>query len=148
MTKTPHLDQLARDGAVFDNAYCNYPLCGPSRSSMMTGQLASRIGAFDNGADFPSSTPTMAHYLRALGYKTALSGKMHFVGPDQQHGFEERLTAEIYPTDFQWTSSWEEAEIEMHAPDTRYATNIGVARWTGQMDYAMTKRWSFVRSPS
>ena len=61
---TPNLDQLARDGAVFDTAYCNFPLCGPSRCSMASGQLASRIGAYDNAAEFSSSIPTYAHFLR------------------------------------------------------------------------------------
>lgn len=80
-----------------------YPLCAPARFSMMSGQLPSRIGAFDNGAEFTSATPTFAHYLRLLGYYTSISGKMHFVGPDQYHGYEERLTTEIYPADFSWT---------------------------------------------
>ncbi len=101
--KTPHLDRLAQNGVVFENAYCNYPLCAPSRFSMMSGRLPSRIGAYDNGAEFTASTPTFAHYLRLMDYHTCLSGKMHFVGPDQHHGFEERLTTEIYPADFSWT---------------------------------------------
>ena len=101
--KTPHLDRLAAEGAVFENAYCNYPLCAPSRYAMMTGCLPARIGAFDNGAELKASQPTFAHYLRAQGYYTCISGKMHFVGPDQYHGFEERLTTEIYPADFSWT---------------------------------------------
>jgi choline-sulfatase len=49
----------------------------------MTGQLPSRIGAFDNATQFPADMPTSAHYLRASGYYTCLSGKMHFVGPDR-----------------------------------------------------------------
>ena len=88
--KTPNLDALAGRAALFENAYCNYPLCAPSRFSMMSGRLPSRIGAYDNGAEFAASTPTFAHYLRRLGYYTCISGKMHFVGPDQLHGFEER----------------------------------------------------------
>ena len=154
VTKTPHLDQLAKESAIFDGAYCNYPLCGPSRSSMMTGQLASRVGAYDNGTDFLTSTPTMAHYLRALGYKTALSGKMHFVGPDQLHGFEERLTAEVYPTDFKWTPNWQKNATDFHAPDLRFTSNIGVAKWTGQMDYdeevvfrSINKLYDWARDP-
>jgi len=70
---------------------------------MMTGRLPSRIGAFDNGAEFPASVPTFAHYLRDAGYYTCISGKMHFLGPDQLHGFEDRLTTEIYPAHFGWT---------------------------------------------
>ena len=50
--------------------------------------------------------PTIAHVLRAAGYQTALAGKMHFVGPDQLHGFEERLTTDIYPAGFDWTPDW------------------------------------------
>lgn len=107
VVKTPHLDKLAADGVVFENAYCNSPLCAPSRFSMMAGQLPSRIGAYDNAAPFSADVPTMAHYLRAGGYQTCLSGKMHFIGPDQQHGFEERLTTDIYPSDFGWTPDWE-----------------------------------------
>src|SRR3546814_20460120 len=70
---------------------------------MLSGQLPSRIGAFDNAAEFPSSVPTLMHYLRGAGYQTCLSGKMHFVGADQLHGFENRLTTDIYPADFGWT---------------------------------------------
>ncbi len=101
--KTPNIDRLAARGTVFENAYCNYPLCAPSRFSMMSGRLPSRIGAYDNGAELPAATPTFAHYLRLNGYHTCLSGKMHFVGPDQFHGFEDRLTTEIYPADMSWT---------------------------------------------
>jgi choline-sulfatase len=107
IVKAPHLDSLAEEGVVFDSAYCNSPLCAPSRASLMRGQLPSRIGAFDNAATFASDVPTLAHYLRAMGYYTCLAGKMHFVGPDQLHGFEERLTSDIYPADFGWTPEWE-----------------------------------------
>ena len=100
--KTPHLDRLAAQGVVFDAAYCNSPLCAPSRFTLVSGQLPSKIGAYDNAADFPADVPTYAHYLRRLGYRTALSGKMHFCGPDQLHGYEERLTSDIYPADYGW----------------------------------------------
>ena len=118
--KTPNLDALAGRAALFENAYCNYPLCAPSRFSMMSGRLPSRIGAYDNGAEFAASTPTFAHYLRRLGYYTCISGKMHFVGPDQLHGFEERLTTEIYPADFSWTPTAGYADIETD-DERRYA---------------------------
>ncbi len=86
VVKMPHLSKMARDSVLFDNAYCNAPLCAPSRFSMVTGQLPHRIGAYDNASELPAQIPTFAHYLRSLGYHTALSGKMHFVGPDQLHG--------------------------------------------------------------
>jgi choline-sulfatase len=107
VVQTPHLARLAEQGVVFDNAYCNSPLCAPARAALMTGQLPSRLGVYDNAAELPAAIPTFAHYLRAAGYATTLAGKMHFVGPDQVHGFEERLTTDIYPADFGWTPNWE-----------------------------------------
>lgn len=104
--KTPHMDALAEDGAVFDRAYCNTPLCAPSRASMMTGKMPSEVGCYDNGDDFPASMPTFAHHLRAVGYHTALIGRMHFIGPDQEHGFEERLTTDVYPADLDMVPEW------------------------------------------
>ncbi|MEO0486374.1 MAG: choline-sulfatase [Pseudomonadota bacterium] len=106
VAKTPNIDALAKRGTRFDAAYCNSPLCAPSRFSMMSGQYVSRIGAYDNASEFRASTPTFAHYLKSLGYRTCLSGKMHFVGPDQMHGFEDRVTTDIYPSDFAWTPDW------------------------------------------
>ena len=107
LVQAPHLSRLAAEGVQFQNAYCNSPLCAPARFSMMAGQPASRIGAWDNAAEFPASVPTFAHYLRSAGYRTCLSGKMHFVGPDQLHGFEERITTDVYPGDFGWTPEWD-----------------------------------------
>lgn len=107
VVKTPNLDSLANKGVVFDSAYCNSPLCAPSRFTMVTGQLPSKIGGYDNASDFAADTPTYAHYLRSAGYHTALAGKMHFIGPDQLHGFEERLTTDIYPGDYGWTVDWD-----------------------------------------
>lgn len=103
---TPNLDALAARGVVFENAYCNSPLCVPSRSSMCASQLPFKIRAYDNGAELPASTPTFAHHLRVNGFRTALSGKMHFIGPDQLHGFEERPIADIYPAALDWTPDW------------------------------------------
>ncbi len=104
---TPHIDALAESGVVFDSAYCNSPLCAPSRYALMTGQLPSANGGYDNAAALSSEAVTFAHYLRHAGYRTILSGKMHFCGADQLHGFEERLTSDIYPADFGWTPDWQ-----------------------------------------
>jgi len=107
VTRAPHMSQVAAEGVVFDSAYCNFPLCAPSRYVFMSGRLPSRIGAYDNAAEFPAQIPTFAHALRNNGYRTILSGKMHFCGADQLHGFEERLTTDIYPSDFNWTPNWD-----------------------------------------
>ena len=102
----PRLTALAREGVVFESAYCTSPLCAPSRAALLTGRRPSATGAYDNAAELPAGTPTIAHVLRAAGYETALAGKMHFVGPDQLHGFEERLTTDVYPAGFDWTPDW------------------------------------------
>lgn len=132
--QTPHIDKLTDSGVVFENAYCNFPLCAPSRYSMASGQLASRVAAFDNAVEFPASVPTYAHYLRDMGYQTCLSGKMHFVGPDQLHGFEQRLTADIYPADFSWAPNWAD-EGQRDTSDTTGVTVSGVCARSVQIDY-------------
>lgn len=99
--KTPNIDALASKSVVFSSAYCASPLCAPSRSSLVTGQLPSQIGAWDNASPLGCDAPTYAHYLRREGYETVLAGKMHFIG-EQLHGYEERLTSDIYPGDFGW----------------------------------------------
>lgn len=106
VVRAPRLTGLAARSVVFDSAYCAAPLCGPARASLYTGQRPSRIGAYDNATEFTASVPTLGHALRRAGYRTALAGKLHFIGPDQLHGFEERLTADIYPAGFDWTPDW------------------------------------------
>ena len=122
VTQAPHLSALAGDGAVFDAAYCNSPLCAPSRSSMLTGRMPSEIDAYDNASQVSSAVPTFAHHLRAAGYRTALAGKMHLIGPDQLRGFEERLTTDIYPANFGWTPDWDDPDSDLVVAYLRQAT--------------------------
>ena len=110
LTRAPNMQALARTGVVFDSAYCNSPLCAPSRASFMSGLMPSRTRVYDNAAEFAAAVPTFAHLMRLQGYQTILSGKMHFCGPDQLHGFEQRLTTDIYPADFNWTPDWDRPE--------------------------------------
>jgi len=134
---TPSLDALAARGTTFTSAYSNSPLCAPARFLMMSGQLNSKIGAYDNASELPASVPTFAHHLRAAGYQTSLVGKMHFVGPDQLHGFEERLTTDIYPADFGWTPNWGDPDGRFdwwfHNMDS--VVNAGLADVSNQLDY-------------
>lgn len=137
LVQTPHLSELARTATVFEHAYSAYPLCAPSRAAMLTGRLASAVGVYDNAAELPASVPTAAHALRDAGYYTAVAGKMHFVGPDQLHGFEERLTTDIYPADVDWTPDWNRS---LDQPLPWYHTmqsvlNPGVCAASMQTDY-------------
>ncbi|MCB1365294.1 MAG: choline-sulfatase [Rhodobacteraceae bacterium] len=134
---TPNLARLAERSLRFANAYTASPLCAPGRASFMSGQLPSRTGVYDNAAEFRSDIPTFAHHLRRAGYQTCLSGKMHFVGPDQLHGFEERLTTDIYPADFGWTPDYRRPgqRIDWWYHNMGSVTGAGVAEITNQMEY-------------
>jgi choline-sulfatase len=136
LVRAPNMLSLARDGVVFDSAYCASPLCAPSRAAFMSGLTPSRTGVYDNAAEFTAGIPTFAHALRARGYRTILSGKMHFCGPDQLHGFEERLTTDIYPADFDWTPDWDRPE---HRPSWYHnmssVRDAGVCVRSNQLDF-------------
>lgn len=133
----PHLKALAERSARFANCYTASPLCAPARASFMSGQLPSRTEVYDNAAEFASSIPTFAHHLRAAGYRTCLSGKMHFVGPDQLHGFEERLTTDIYPADFGWTPDYRKPgeRIDWWYHNLGSVSGAGTAEITNQLEY-------------
>jgi choline-sulfatase len=134
--RAPAIARLGAEGVVFEAAYAASPLCAPSRASLMTGRLPSRTGAYDNAADFPPSMPTVAHHLRVRGYRTCLAGKMHFVGPDQLHGFEERVTPDIYPAGFGWTPDWEAGDGRLPwYHDMSAVLEAGVMAATLQRDY-------------
>ena len=133
----PHLRTLASRSVRFANSYTASPLCAPARASFMSGQLPSRTRVYDNAAEFASDIPTYAHHLRAAGYHTSLSGKMHFVGPDQLHGFEERLTTDIYPADFGWTPDYRKPgeRIDWWYHNLGSVTGAGIAEITNQLEY-------------
>ncbi|RMZ78513.1 hypothetical protein DV737_g3801, partial [Chaetothyriales sp. CBS 132003] len=133
--KTPNLDQLAERSVVFDSAYCNSPLCAPSRMCLISGQLPSKIGAYDNASSIGSDVPTYAHYLRTAGYETTLAGKMHFIG-DQLHGYENRLTADIYPGDYGWAVNWDEPDRRLEwYHNSSSILQAGPCVRTNQLDY-------------
>lgn len=133
----PNLKKLAARSVRFQNTYTASPLCAPGRASFMSGLLPRRTKVYDNAAEFASDIPTYAHHLRRAGYQTALSGKMHFVGPDQMHGFEERLTTDIYPADFGWTPDYRKPgeRIDWWYHNMGSVTGAGVAEISNQMEY-------------
>jgi choline-sulfatase len=133
----PNLRRLAERSVRFAHAYTASPLCAPARAAVMSGQLPRRTRVYDNAAEFASSVPTFAHHLRRAGYRTMLSGKMHFVGPDQLHGFEERLTTDIYPADFGWTPDYRRPgeRIDWWYHNLGSVSGAGVAEITNQLEY-------------
>ncbi len=86
-TRTPNIDRLAQKGVRFENAYCNYPLCAPSRASTFTGRYAHEIGAWDNSSAYDGTLPDWGHHLRDNGIHTALVGRLDFTAGGD-YGFE------------------------------------------------------------
>jgi choline-sulfatase len=129
---TPALDRLAAEGVRYDAAYTPYPLCSPARAALMTGRYASDLGCWDNASVLHADEPTFAHYLANAGWETALTGKMHFVGPDQLHGFRQRLTTDVFPASMDWVPTQDEqgrfvrgGHAVLYTPE-----RVKVAPWT------------------
>ena len=99
--RTPHLDRLAQEGVRFTRAFCNSPICGPSRVSMITGQYVRTTGITGNAlfeADVPAPR-TVASHLRHAGYQTALIGKAHMLRRWDIAGFEHRRYCDLCDAD-------------------------------------------------
>ena len=94
LVQTPNLDGLAAQGTLFTNVYCPSPVCVPSRMSMLAGQYPSDIEVWTNSHILDSGIPTFAHAMGAAGYHPVLIGRMHGLGPDQLHGYAERLVGD------------------------------------------------------
>jgi len=91
------LDELAGRGTAMMNAYTACPLCVPSRAAMISGQLPSNNGVLFNFNAISSDKATFLHSLSVSGYETVLCGRMHFVGPDQRHGYSKRIAKDRTP---------------------------------------------------
>ena len=94
--ETPHMDALAAGGRCSGRRTARPRSACPPARRFVSGKHVHRIGAYDNGAPFPSETVTFAHLLRGAGYEVVLDGKMHFVGPDTLHGFAAQLTRDAH----------------------------------------------------
>ena len=129
------MDALVGKGVLFNEAYSNCPICAPSRASLCAGKLVSNIGVYDNGAELPASTPTFMHQLKRAGYRTWLSGKMRFVGPDQHHGFDRRLTTDIYPSGLNWTPDWRQSPCPNPGSAVDQLKDSGLCTWSLHLDY-------------
>ncbi len=89
--RTPHLDRLAARGTHFTDAYCNSPLCVPSRASLATGRYVHEIGAWDNAHPYDGTIGSWGHKLRQHGHRVTAIGKLHFRSADDDNGFDEEI---------------------------------------------------------
>ncbi len=92
---TPHLDRLAREGTNFTRAYCNNPVCSPSRSTIITGMYPAWHGCWTIGVKLPEDVPTVGEVFQKHGYHTSLIGKAHFQPLRSEPGSE---SIECQPT--------------------------------------------------
>lgn len=86
--RTPALDRLAKEGTLFERAYCNNPVCSPSRSTLITGLYPSSHHCWTIGVKLPEDVPTVGGELQEHGYQTTLIGKAHFQPLASQPGSE------------------------------------------------------------
>ena len=119
LVRTPHLDKLAAEGVTFTNAYCNNPLCSPSRCSLITGQYSRDIGIYENQDILEPNGVTFPRVLNAAGYRTCLIGKHHFNG-EQFHGFQDRPYGDFFG--------------QAHQPDPRRKPEFGESGLGGLVD--------------
>jgi choline-sulfatase len=91
MIRTPNLDRLAARGVRFTDAYCNSPICVPSRAALATGRHVHDIRFWDNAIPYDGSVPSWAHRLRAAGHEVTAIGKLHFRSPADDNGFTEEI---------------------------------------------------------
>ena len=89
IVQTPNLDALAARGVVFESAYCNSPICVPSRASLATGDYVHRTGYWDSAAPYDGKVRSWHHRVRDAGHEVVSIGKLHFRGADDDNGFSE-----------------------------------------------------------
>ncbi len=143
--ETPNMQRLADEGATFDNAYCNSPVCAPSRASFMAGQHLPNVEVWDNAAALSSDEATWAHLLNAPGYETVLCGKMHFQGPDQMHGFQRRILSDCHGDwDLSLTANWS----EWHPEKAAFGKNLFTAAGPGENDFSAYDEVAAARASS
>ena len=90
LVHTPHLDRLAASGVRFTNAYCNSPMCVPSRASFATGRYVHETNNWDNAAPYDGATPSWGHRLTAQGHRVVTIGKLHYRDEAADTGFPDQ----------------------------------------------------------
>ncbi len=113
---TPTFDRLAAQSTVFTDAYCQMPLCTPSRLCQLTGKEVRKCGAWNNNSVMRPELNTIPKLLARAGYATCLVGKMHLGGNQQFVGFQHRPYGDLTGrTGHQWEPLNDDARHDMRA---------------------------------
>jgi len=91
---TPNIDRLAADSVRYDNSFCSYPVCTPSRYSLISGLYVHQHRGYSNHCTLPPGTKTLPGILKQAGYQTAAIGKMHYTPTYFDIGFQKMLLSE------------------------------------------------------
>lgn len=92
--KTPNIDRLAKDGVRYENSFCPFPVCTPSRYSLLSGQYVHEHNGWNNRSTLSPYIDTFPKILRSAGYRTMAVGKMHFTPTYLDVGFDEMCLSE------------------------------------------------------
>lgn len=115
---TPNIDRLAERGTVFNRAYCQYPLCSPSRTSMLTGLRAETTGVLNNSQNFRKKLPnavTLPQHFKTHGYHTQSVGRIAHLPQlqDDENSWSVTSWRPLWkPFDIGTTPSWQALDVE------------------------------------
>ncbi|MYB15655.1 MAG: sulfatase-like hydrolase/transferase [Chloroflexi bacterium] len=156
--KTPNLDRLAADGVRFDNAYCNFPICVPSRANFLTGRYCHETGHWDNAHPYVGhEAPSWGHRLAANGNQVTSIGKLHYRADEDDNGIaEKRVSMNVRDGigdvrgSIRWNMPPSQAPafdvLQAHAGDSEYirfdtAVADETVRWLGDDATSYDRPW-------
>ena len=131
IVRTPHLDQLAASGTVFDNAYTPSPICVPTRAALATGQYIHRTGHWDSAAPYAGSPDSWMHAVRETGADVVSIGKLHFRSAEDDNGF----TREILPMHVVGGVGWTIGLLRDDPPPYDVAAELAADVGPGESEY-------------
>ena len=120
LVSTPNLDDLASQGVRFSEAWCQSPICQPSRASVITGRYAHELGVIHYTGGFDPKWPTVMKQLQKAGYETASVGKTHYhesYQPPEDEGEIDMQSYGPFVRSFGWDHVLEEYDEYMHTED-------------------------------
>ena len=118
VARTPHLDRLARSGIRFERSYCQFPICNPSRASLLLGRYptTTQIIDFSYPALLGRDWVTLPQHFRNNGYEVRLLGKVYHFDKDlMKSWFHEEVPGDEYPPDWTAGEKWVRKSQEVHA---------------------------------